>query len=405
MSQQQAEFIRIRLQLPRVFTPESPITHKDSFQGRTDEIRKVMDAVLRVGAHVAIFGERGVGKTSLAGLIDEFWRDLTKDTNILTGRVNCEPMDDYITIWAKIAEDITERMTVEQRSQNPQFDEYLTRMLQGEADPTLVRRAFQAYNGVIVIIVDEFDRLEDPETIQRMADTIKGLSDYSVNATLVIIGVADTIGQLIADHASVDRSLTQILLPRFDTDEIISVVKSRYNFIGLGYDEESLRLIAKLTHGLPYYAHLIGQSAGFAAVKDESAVIGISEVIGGLALATENTQESVKRTYYDAVASAHANSIHREVMLACALVHRDEFGYFRATDVREPLTRLLQEPVGVPRYLRYLSGFSDNTRGRVLHREGQPWKKRYWFADPLLETFVILKGIEDGLVDKALVMK
>ena len=35
MIQRQAELLRIRIHLTRVFTPESPITQKDSFQGRS----------------------------------------------------------------------------------------------------------------------------------------------------------------------------------------------------------------------------------------------------------------------------------------------------------------------------------------------------------------------------------
>ena len=353
---------------------------------------------MHAGAHAAIFGERGVGKTSLAGVIQEFWIDLNRDTNILTGRVNCEPLDDYITIWVHIADDLADRMTIEQRAQNPQFVEYITRMSGGEVDPSFVRRALQAYSGVAVIIIDEFDRLQDPETVQRFADTIKGLSDYAVDTTLVIVGVADTIDQLIADHASVDRSLTQILLPRFEANEIFSLVEGRYDSIGLGYEEGIINFIARLTHGFPYYAHLIGQSAGLATVKNEKMVIGLEDVLEGLAIATENAQESVKRSYYDAVSSTRTNSIHREVMLACALANQDEFGYFTAVDIRVLLSEFLGVPVDLARYLRYLSDFAGDERGNVLQKEGRPWRQRYRFANPLMETFVILKGFEDGLL-------
>ena len=54
----------------------------------------------------------------------------------------------------------------------------------GAADPALVRRTFQAHDSVAVIIIDEFDRLEDRETVQRMADTIKGLDGLLRQATL-----------------------------------------------------------------------------------------------------------------------------------------------------------------------------------------------------------------------------
>ena len=404
MIQRHAELLRIRIQLTRVFTPESPITQKDSFQGRQAEMTKVLEAVLKPGAHVVIFGERGVGKTSLAVLIEEFWRDEMKDNSILMGRVNCEPSDDYVTVWANIAEDIEARLTPPDREENPRFAELIRDMSIGAADPALVRRTFQAHDSVAVIIIDEFDRLEDRETVQRMADTIKGLSDYSVNATLVIVGVASTVDNLIEDHASVDRSLTQILMPRLDQNEIMELVESRYDTVGISYDTESIRFIANLTRGLPYYAHLIGQSAGLAAVKNETTVVGMKEVAQGLGLATENAQESVKRNYYEAVSSSRPDSVYREVFLACALAERDEFGFFTAAAVRSSLSEHLGIDTTLARCLTYLERFTEEEHGRVLQMEGQPCRRRYRFADPLLETYVILKGIQDGLVSADLLM-
>ena len=335
----------------------------------------------------------------MAGLIEQFWMDFHRDTNILTGRVNCDPQDDYITIWVHIAEDLRNRMTLEQRSNNPQFAENLDRMSLGDVDPSIVRRTFQSYGGVVVVIVDEFDRIQDAETIKRFADTIKGLSDYAVDTTLVIVGVADTLDQLIADHASVDRSLTQIPLSRLNEDDIYSIVKTRYDMIGLGYEPGTIEFIAYLTHGFPHYAHLIGQSAGLAAIRNGRISVGKDDVYGGLEIATENAQETVRRSYYDAVSSPRPNSIHREVLLACALAPLDEFGYFSAVDIRKPLSDLLNKTVEVSRYLRYLGDFASDARGNMLQLEGAPWRKRYRFTNPLVETYVILKGYEDDLLN------
>lgn len=84
------------------------------------------------------------------------------------------------------------------------------------------------------------------------------------------------------------------------------------------------------------------------------------------------------------------------VMLACALAKADEFGYFTASEIRGALSNFLGEPVDVARYLRYLTEFASDSRGNVLQKEGKPWRQRYRFANPLMETFVILKGFEDG---------
>jgi ABC-type molybdenum transport system ATPase subunit/photorepair protein PhrA len=56
-------------QASTVFQPRTPITGKDLFAGRWAELTDISDAVHQAGLHVAIYGERGVGKTSLANVV------------------------------------------------------------------------------------------------------------------------------------------------------------------------------------------------------------------------------------------------------------------------------------------------------------------------------------------------
>lgn len=323
---QQAEVARLHVQLREAFTPSAPISEKDSLQGRETEINKVLDAVTNQGAHVAIFGERGVGKTSLAGLIEQFWIDLTKDVNILTVRVNCEPESTYEVIWGHVATELEVRMTPEQANQNVVFVEKLQNIKKGLVDPSTVRQAFETYKGFIIIIVDEFDRIVDDLTISRFADTIKGLSDYKTGATLVIVGVADTLEQLISDHASIERNLKQIPLPRLSTDDICSIVSSRYDEIELEYKEGIVEYMARFAHGFPYYAHLFGQSTGLATIGNGRTTVTIDDVSQGLIMAADSAEGSVKQSYYNAVSSNRPDSIHRDVLLACAVMPGDELG-------------------------------------------------------------------------------
>lgn len=390
---QEAEFVRMRVQLGRVFTPNAPVSHKDSLQGRVGEIVRVIDAVAATGAHAVILGERGVGKTSLAGLVQELWSDRVKESHILVARVNCEPLDDYIDIWAHVAEDLLAR-GIEEESR--EFVAMLERMADGEASAAFVRRCFQACASLVVVIIDEFDRVLDSETRQHFADAIKGLSDYGVDTTLVLVGVADTLGELIANHASVDRNLRQIVLPRLLDEEVGELVTSRYAQIGMEYEARAVEFIVRLAQGLPYYAHLIGQTSGLAAVVGGRRVVSESDVLDGLNLATQATEESVRRNYHDAVASPRRDSIHPQVVLACALAERDQFGYFTAASVRGPLARILGRTVEMQRYLKYLSDLSTESRGSLLRQEGRRWSHKYRFNDPLLESYVILKALEEG---------
>jgi transcriptional regulator with AAA-type ATPase domain len=60
---QRAEYERA---LNIAFSPHTPINKAQFFKGRTEQIRAVTDTIRTPGLHAAIYGERGVGKTSLA---------------------------------------------------------------------------------------------------------------------------------------------------------------------------------------------------------------------------------------------------------------------------------------------------------------------------------------------------
>lgn len=58
--------------LNAAFSPHAPIDAASLFRGRVEQIRDVADAMRAAGLHAVIYGDRGVGKTSLANIVDEF---------------------------------------------------------------------------------------------------------------------------------------------------------------------------------------------------------------------------------------------------------------------------------------------------------------------------------------------
>lgn len=70
----------------------------------------------------------------------------------------------------------------------------------------------------IVIFLDEFDSLSDRSGIGQM---IKGVD----NAKFVIIGIADDINEIVADHPSAERKLanSKFRIPQFEYPEVLSL--------------------------------------------------------------------------------------------------------------------------------------------------------------------------------------
>ena len=63
------DWASLRADVTEAFSPGSPVQERDLFSGRGSQIASLEDAVNQRGKHGIVFGERGVGKTSLANVL------------------------------------------------------------------------------------------------------------------------------------------------------------------------------------------------------------------------------------------------------------------------------------------------------------------------------------------------
>ena len=109
----------------------------------------------------------------------------------------------------------------------------------------------------LIVIFDEFDRIKNTEVITAMADTIKALSDNSVNATVLLIGVANSVNESIREHQSIERALVQIPMPRMSDDEIRTIVDKGLARLTMAIDDGAREDLVLFSQGVPYIAHLL----------------------------------------------------------------------------------------------------------------------------------------------------
>jgi hypothetical protein len=117
-------------------------------------------------------------------------------------------------------------------------------------------------------------------------------------------------------------------------------------------------------------------------------------------------EHSVRTDYQKAVRSPRKESQFEQVLLACALAPKDDLGYFNASAVREPLSRIMDQPRKIASFVKHLNKFTEEeSRGPILERTGKSRSFFYRFRNPLLEPFVLLHGITNGLIDEALLLE
>jgi len=86
------------------------------------------------------------------------------------------------------------------------------------------------------------------------------------------------------------------------------------------------------------------------------------------------------------------------VLLASALASEDEFGFFSAADVRERLATITGKEHPTGSFAQHLDELTEPDRGAVLQKRGAPRRFRYRFVNPLLQPYVVMRGLSEGSV-------
>ncbi len=397
------------LRVVSVFQPRTPVATRELFAGRWTEITSLADAVGQKGLHVIIYGERGIGKTSLANIVAPIVHVLLDGKKIDRPviRTNAGSADDFTSIWQKIFGEIswTEDRPAFGLSNTPGSEAITVTQafnLRDQITPDDVRKVVSHMPGA-VFIVDEFDSAAE-NAASEFTDLIKTLADRAVDCTIILVGVSDTVDELVADHASIHRSLIQIQLPRMKTTELEEILKNGEKQLGISFSDEARILIAKMSQGLPHYTHLLGlHSVRGAANARRSKSINSSDVFAGLKEAVKQAQQAVTGKYLTATHSAHKDALYRHVLLACALTaarNDDPLGYFNPSAVIEPLSFVLQKSVQIATFSNHLNEFSQEKRGSVLERVGQERSYRFRFRDSLLVPYIFMEAVNNGLISE-----
>jgi GTPase SAR1 family protein len=370
-------------EVSQVFSPGAPIDESDLFAGRVDQLKDLINAVNQRGQHAIVFGERGVGKTSLANTFTLFAHQPVN--RFIAKRINCDGVTSFQNLWRKV------------------FEEFeLAKSVAKDTGPDDIRRvlasSFSAARPIIVL--DEFDRLSPGKTAGLIADTIKSLSDHSVEMTVVIVGVADSVSALLRGHASVGRALVEIPMPRMSDDEIGEILDKRAAKLNMQIKPIVRKRIITYSQGLPHYTHLIGLNAFQEAVTGRTKMVGPDHLKSSIDKCIAKAQQSIKDHYHQATSSPRPDNLFKEVLLACSLAETDELGFFPAGAVVGPMTEIMGNKYEIPSFARHLKEFCSAERGAILDRRGETRKFRYRFSDPLMRPYVTLQAVATGLLPK-----
>ncbi len=397
---------RASYQAGKVFLPNTAVSTHELFSGRKRQITLLLDAINQTGLHAVVFGERGVGKTSLANVIKPLLafleQELEEGDRKVAVRINSHAADTFSEAWRRALDEL--------RVQGPQIGfkpsgsghKSLADAYFADAEISIddIRRLLPTL-GDSVFVFDEFDRMQHAEA-KAFTDLIKTLSDYAISTTIVLVGVAATVDALVADHESVHRAISEVSMPRMHPEELRAILAKGEERLGMKFEPDAAEFIVKMSQGLPHYTHLIGQHATRQACSRGSRVITLNDVSESFREATSRAQQTIVKQFTLATRSAHKDALYGSVLLACAITASrsiDDLGFFQPASVVEPLKEVMPDrEIQIATFRNHLAEFCEEKRGPILERTGQQRNYRYRFRNPLMPPFVIMNGLSNDLI-------
>ena len=381
--------------LVQAFKPSTPIQTLSLFAGRIDQLQRVIDAWFEPGRHIVLYGDRGVGKTSLANIIKE------KLNSLKSVKHSCSTSDTLTNIWHSLLSQIQWtnkspivgfREITESSSKN--LADYLPNPsnISVQDIVKLITTALTDY----IFVIDEYDRIEQPTVNMELADVIKGLSDSGSGCTILIVGVGDDIGQLLLDHPSLARCLMQIRLPEMSQTELNAILENGEKITGLPFTKECKELIVELSLGFPHYTHLLGKYASRFAYSINSPNVDEGHLTASLSACLKDVQHSTVEAYNAAVYSPQPGAKFAQTLLACSLASTDEMGRFKANDIQPILSIIEGKEVILQSYVGHIAAFCLAERHFALKKSGPANRHQYKFSNPLLKAYVLIRAQADG---------
>lgn len=418
------------------------ITDPNRFIGRIDLIRSCMQAINSPNSLLAIYGKRGVGKSSLLRQVQQMaLGDYTLATNAgLHHEIPQKPRK-YLTVFYTCDSIIESGEALVSRLCNDQNEEdgllrlvphdgkeivEFTRAKEVSAGADLkvvnwgakgvetskyarvvendIVQTFRNFVSSIVqhqvkgrmkrdgllILLDEFDVLENK---RGLGSLIKSLSSKDVK--FGICGIGQDLTDLIEDHASVERLLEQgaIHVKTMPTQEAKNILnKAEELFSGeMSIDDDVKDEIVKVSQGYPYFVQMVGKSCvskasqlGLKSINPHVYRRVLEDIRSGAAFPT------LESSYQRAI----GNSESRQMLLHLLAEQPEEQTLFHEDVGRIFLKNVRRDAsdFDVDYLDQNLPRLLDKKFGAVLRRipEGQGI---YEFTNPVFRLYVNLRSI------------
>ncbi|MBE0568229.1 MAG: ATP-binding protein [Deltaproteobacteria bacterium] len=256
--------------LNTLISPSQPIRSVEFLRGRGSELDRIEKALFAAGRNIFIYGDRGVGKSSLAATAANIYQHSKYDYIEASGSPDAtlSSIISNIALQATSASRINNVVSKTKLSGNFRYlsiygetqisKKDIGSEIRSIQDATeVLREVASLYDGPKIVVIDEFDRLKSKEQRSLFADLLKHLGDQDIDIKFIITGVGNSLDELLGAHPSAIRQLETIELPRLSWDARWDITIKTLEHFNIDIDRIFYSRIAALSDGYPYYVHLM----------------------------------------------------------------------------------------------------------------------------------------------------
>jgi len=401
---QRAEF---EATLKSVLSPTTPIRSPEQLKGREKKLEDIRRALVQPGRHIFIYGDRGVGKTSLAQTAAYEHQSSSRPPILLA----CDPS----TSFYRLVQDLASRLlnmdpTILRKTAQKKggaswvFSAEVQQSIEHGQIPDLRTMneavAVTAYVAKLhspqpVAIIDEFERVQDPNERTLFADFIKQIGDQSINLKLLFCGVGSALDELLDAHHSCYRYLSAVQLERLGYQPRLEIIDAAANALGIVVEDTSRYRIAAISDGFPNYIHLITEKLLWEVFDDDNEIQKTTpdHYVRAVKAAVLDIEPRLRAIYEKA--SLKYTDEYEAVLWAVADHHELKR---RSTDIYESYRRLMDsrglEPMAREKFNTRMNLLKKPTHASILKGTRQGW---YEFSEAVVRGYVRLRAEVRGV--------
>lgn len=395
-----------------IFTPKT-IASREMFERRNEDDASgnpglqdnLRDGLREIGGQIILFGDTGVGKSSLL-------RYAAEDEQLNTVIVECfssKSYDDLIEDAIRKLVDVreisrTSSKTVGAEAEGEVKVKFLVSLkgkLTGSHErgrefeivqktPLDALLAAMAATKTNLIVLDNFQNVTNAESRHLVAQTMEFLSDRASDTDdvkMVVIGIADDAPSLIGGSGSFRRRVTEIGVPRMPDDEIRTILSRGFRLLDLAVNSSILDRLVFFSDGFPYFAHLLGLHIARWVRRQPSADVTDEVVTRALQRAVSSVDESYSERLEKAFEAGGDIQPRKSLLKLLAASDRREW---KSNDV----IGVWEQAHGQREAYQFLhvalGALLDEAHGRILKRKGTRNKYIYQFNDPYMRPYLRL---------------